>query len=154
MRVKATLTKLSICPCGFPALRDGIPLGAEYEVDPECKKPFVWTCGGCKNEFFVEGVYVYNDKGGRPGYLPAELFTWDGKGMNEPQSTYEISFLLGATFIKCLGCGAVSYNRSDVEQHYCGRCHIFRDDLWPPARQWFLDNAKKIAARSKIADNL
>lgn len=30
--------------------------------------------------------------------------------------------------ITCGNCGLVSYNKNDVEQHYCGRCHIFHDD--------------------------
>lgn len=27
--------------------------------------------------------------------------------------------------IMCLRCGAVSHNPTDVEQHYCGACHVF-----------------------------
>jgi Zn-finger nucleic acid-binding protein len=28
----------------------------------------------------------------------------------------------------CPICGAVSHNRRDVEERYCGRCHLFVDD--------------------------
>ena len=31
----------------------------------------------------------------------------------------------------CPGCGAVSYNPSDIESRYCGRCHQFGDDDAP-----------------------
>jgi len=27
----------------------------------------------------------------------------------------------------CPFCGAVSHNPNDLEQHYCGRCHVFVD---------------------------
>lgn len=29
---------------------------------------------------------------------------------------------------KCLNCGRVSYNPHDVEQRYCGACHVFHDE--------------------------
>jgi hypothetical protein len=40
--------------------------------------------------------------------------------------------------ITCLRCKFTSKNPKDVEQHYCGRCHVFHDDLWPPARRWWV----------------
>jgi len=30
--------------------------------------------------------------------------------------------------IRCNGCGLTSYNQNDVEQRYCGRCHVFHED--------------------------
>lgn len=33
----------------------------------------------------------------------------------------------GPIAIKCLKCGATSHNRQDVEQRYCGRCHVFHE---------------------------
>lgn len=31
--------------------------------------------------------------------------------------------------ILCLRCGMVSYNPNDIAQRYCGRCHLFLEDL-------------------------
>ena len=31
--------------------------------------------------------------------------------------------------IRCGLCGATSYHPADVENHYCGRCHKFLDDV-------------------------
>ena len=47
--------------------------------------------------------------------------------------TYRIA--QDASWIQCLMCGRTSYNQNDVSKHYCGNCHIFHDDLWPPARR-------------------
>jgi hypothetical protein len=33
--------------------------------------------------------------------------------------------------ILCLTCGAVSHNRNDIEQRYCGRCHRFHGPFTP-----------------------
>jgi hypothetical protein len=48
--------------------------------------------------------------------------------------------------ITCLRCHSTSYNPKDVAQHYCGRCKVFHDDLWPPARRWWLthDNQGRV----------
>lgn len=42
--------------------------------------------------------------------------------------------------ITCKRCNKTSYNTNDVEQHYCGFCHVFHDDIWPPARRWWITN--------------
>jgi hypothetical protein len=44
--------------------------------------------------------------------------------------------------IECKRCGMRSYNHNDVEQHYCGFCHVYHDDLWPPARHWWIQSLK------------
>ena len=31
--------------------------------------------------------------------------------------------------IKCHTCGLTSYHPKDVSHRYCGKCHIFHDDL-------------------------
>jgi len=31
--------------------------------------------------------------------------------------------------ITCHLCGMTSYNRDDIQQHYCGNCHLFLDKL-------------------------
>jgi hypothetical protein len=31
---------------------------------------------------------------------------------------------------------------NDVQEHYCGHCHVFHDNLWPPARRWWIKHAK------------
>lgn len=35
---------------------------------------------------------------------------------------------------RCKACGAVSFNRNDIKERYCGRCHQFADDR-PTARK-------------------
>jgi hypothetical protein len=49
--------------------------------------------------------------------------------MTAPALTYELIALQpghGAA-IRCLLCGAVSVNAGDVDNKYCGRCHLFHD---------------------------
>lgn len=43
--------------------------------------------------------------------------------------------------ITCLRCQRTSHHPQDVKQHYCGFCHVFHDDLWPPARGDWIRNA-------------
>lgn len=42
--------------------------------------------------------------------------------------------------ITCKRCKKISYNYKDIEHHYCGYCHVFHDDLWPPARIWWINS--------------
>lgn len=55
--------------------------------------------------------------------------------------TYELS-LDETSWIKCLRCGLTSYNANDIHHRFCGRCKHFHDDLWPPARKWWLEQGK------------
>lgn len=62
--------------------------------------------------------------------------------MSEPvyPDTFEILTRQdGSKAIVCKGCGRASFNPNDVELHYCGFCHVFHDDIWPPSRQWWID---------------
>lgn len=40
--------------------------------------------------------------------------------------------------ITCLRCKLTSHHREDIEFHYCGKCKVFHDDIWPPARHWWV----------------
>lgn len=40
--------------------------------------------------------------------------------------------------ITCRRCKMTSHSHRDVEHHYCGNCHVFHDDIWPPARLWWI----------------
>lgn len=42
--------------------------------------------------------------------------------------------------ITCLRCQHTSHNHNDVEYHYCGRCCVFHDNIWPPARKWWIEH--------------
>ena len=44
--------------------------------------------------------------------------------------TYELIEAEGVRAIRCLLCGAVSANANDRRQRYCGRCHLFHDDVY------------------------
>lgn len=63
--------------------------------------------------------------------------------------------------ITCLRCQRTSYNQNDVDNHYCGACHVFHDDIWPPARKWWVENvdprmpyANAFAAFTKALDDM
>lgn len=45
--------------------------------------------------------------------------------------------------ITCLRCKRTSSNANDVAMHYCGNCHVFHDDIWPPARHWWVNHKRK-----------
>lgn len=71
------LARLSICPCGFPALKDEIPLGQIYQIP---RFNFIgvhdtWICGGCGAQTVVHCIMVIRD--GNQSWLPKELFDWD-----------------------------------------------------------------------------
>jgi ribosomal protein L37E len=60
------------------------------------------------------------------------------KGMQFGDPTFQL--LDNATKIKCRRCGFVSSHRDDIENHYCGRCHVSHDDIWPPGRKAWIDS--------------
>lgn len=72
--MNARLKQLSICACGYPALREEIPLGTEYDLKWHATATFSWRCGGCGERQSIIGVWVESRNGGKPGYLPVELF--------------------------------------------------------------------------------
>jgi ribosomal protein S27AE len=44
----------------------------------------------------------------------------------EIEPTYSIiTETVPRTGIKCALCGSVSYNAGDIQEKYCGRCHLF-----------------------------
>ena len=45
--------------------------------------------------------------------------------------------------ITCLRCKMTSHNPNDVAHHYCGKCNVSHDDLWPPARLWWIKSYGK-----------
>lgn len=55
------------------------------------------------------------------------------EGLKHGDPTFEI--LNDGKAIKCRRCGSISHNPNDVENHWCGRCHMSHDDIWPPARR-------------------
>lgn len=63
------LIRLSFCECGFPCLRDEIPLGYEYEVDFHNVIDAQYVCGGCGSVSQIRAVAV-----APVGYLPLNLF--------------------------------------------------------------------------------
>lgn len=74
-RLPVTLTKLSVCPCGFRLLDESIPLGTAYEIDPARTAQLTMICGGCHNELQLDGVYVYDRGNSQGGYLPDSVFS-------------------------------------------------------------------------------
>jgi hypothetical protein len=46
--VERQLFRLTVCPCGDSALRDGIPLGTIYQIDLDSiNTGFAYRCGKC-----------------------------------------------------------------------------------------------------------
>lgn len=56
----------------------------------------------------------------------------------EPIDTFTIS--ADGKSITCKRCGRTSHNLNDVEWRYCGFCHVFHEDIWPPARRWWIEH--------------
>jgi hypothetical protein len=72
---KVTLKCLSICPCGFPVLKEDIKLGTEYEIDPAQAERCTFICGGCGRQQSVECVWVEaREHGTMAGFLPKLIF--------------------------------------------------------------------------------
>lgn len=45
-----------------------------------------------------------------------------------PWPGYLLTTRDGYDTITCLACGRTSANKHDIEQRYCGHCHVFHDD--------------------------
>ena len=74
-RVRAKLKRLSICACGFPVLKEDIPLGTEYEINPRLLIPCTFICGGCGQHHSVLGVLAEGRTPDVPtGLLPVLIF--------------------------------------------------------------------------------
>jgi hypothetical protein len=67
-----TLKRLSICPCGYGLLRDEIPLGTEYQIDPSIEADCEFTCGGCGRHQHLPSVYTAPG-----GFFPKIIFEED-----------------------------------------------------------------------------
>lgn len=46
-----------------------------------------------------------------------------------PVPAGEPTYRLLETCIQCRLCGAVSFNAGDMQNRYCGRCHLFHDQI-------------------------
>ncbi len=47
--------------------------------------------------------------------------------MTMTTTTYEVVFIKRTRAIHCLLCDSLSTHRRDIEERYCGRCHLFHD---------------------------
>lgn len=73
--VKLKVSKLSICDCGFPVLRDEIGLGAEYTIYPDSiEDGWKFICGGCGATIEVAIVLADQAPGKPPMPLPLSIF--------------------------------------------------------------------------------
>ncbi len=64
----------------------------------------------------------------------------------EPIETFTISE--DGKTITCKRCRKTSHHPEDVKNHYCGFCHVWHDDIWPPARRWWLDHPEPEESRT------
>lgn len=77
-------------------------------------------------------------------------FGWDGTTSQscdptdlkeeEEQKAFPKTFTISpdGKSITCLHCQKTSHNPNDVENEYCGFCHVSHDSIWPPARLWWI----------------
>jgi len=49
------------------------------------------------------------------------------------------TFTIAGNSITCKRCKRTSTNPHDVENHYCGHCKVFHDDIYPPSREWWIN---------------
>lgn len=56
----------------------------------------------------------------------------------EPIDTYTLS--PDGKTITCKRCGRTSHSPGDVEHRWCEYCKVAHDDLWAPARRWWIDH--------------
>ena len=78
--ITAKTKVLSICDCGFLLLKEGIPLGTEYEVDETRLHDLIFICGGCGKTFPLLCVWVEGESSG--GFLPCKLFGLENLSKN------------------------------------------------------------------------
>lgn len=69
--MKVKLERLSVCECGYPALKDGIKLGKVYDLDWDCVGKATYVCGGCKQIHKMNVVWCTHGGG---GWIPQCLF--------------------------------------------------------------------------------
>lgn len=104
--MKAVLTRLNVCPCGYPLLKDDIRLGTVYEADPSRLAPNgALRCGGCGElTAGLKGIWVRraNEPG---GFLPMRVFCfeWPCASCKTINSELEPPIVL-----KCFNCGVIS----------------------------------------------
>lgn len=58
----------------------------------------------------------------------------------KPEKAVIDTFIIdpGGGTITCKRCCLTSFNPQDVEHHYCAFCDQFHDDIWPPAREYWI----------------
>lgn len=56
-------------------LKDAIPLGAEYDINPAATSINTMICGGCNKYLKLLCVWVNSKVKGGAGFLPAEIFS-------------------------------------------------------------------------------
>lgn len=77
-KVKAKYVKRSICECGFPIMRESVPLGKLYLVYPDSVTGGAVLCGGCGSKFPVRLILADDEQSCRSiGAVPLEIFELD-----------------------------------------------------------------------------
>lgn len=61
----------------------------------------------------------------------------------EPFSTFTLGQDGKSVTITCNRCNRTSYSKNDVEYHFCGYCGVSHDDLFPPARRWWVEHPER-----------
>lgn len=82
--IQVELARLGLCSCGYTMLNDGIPKGTPYLLDTDRWVDAELTCGGCGQKRELIMVWADKSKWGDAGYIPAELFDLEEKGIYAP----------------------------------------------------------------------
>ncbi len=134
--MKVTTKQLSVCHCGFLALAENIPLGTEYEIDPNRREKVIFICGGCGKVIPCMGIYAHARGASAGGFLPEKIFqSKDGPS------------------ITCPKCHRTSYHPKDIEEGYCGFCHDWTKPNLPvsacPSCGYKIEEATFIGKKTK-----
>jgi hypothetical protein len=91
-------------------------------------------CEPCEGEGYVRGTDPQNP--GALVMLPCLECNGSGvvSGCDAAGSSSPPSFV-------CPRCGAQSFNPNDIRERYCGRCHAFIVDEWPPSPEAYRDES-------------
>jgi hypothetical protein len=74
----AKFVRRGVCECGFPLLREDVPIGTLYVVHPADRAMMDLICGGCgKINRCIPSIFVEARADRSAGYLPASIFEID-----------------------------------------------------------------------------
>jgi hypothetical protein len=71
--IAATYARRSVCACGFPVLKESVPMGKSYQVSPESIIHGGILCGGCGQKTCCDLIQTADG-----GWLPIGILELEG----------------------------------------------------------------------------